>query len=581
MFNGGVVAIAGVPFTEADVRAAADGRSFERGRASVGAVTALEAGNGVISAIVRGTEEYRVELTGAGGRLGGWCDCPRGREGSFCKHCVAVGLAVLRNAPFVPAPRAAGRDRDVAVGGLHSWLASLSREELLGLAREHAAEDDDWRSLLGLRAAVASGDADGVAARIGALLSPGGFARHGYLEPGEAWRYARRVREAARAVAGLTGRGHAARAAELGERALELAAAACHGAGDQAGALGAACDELVGAHQRACAAAPPDPAALAGFLARRMLSGDSLPRVTPEGYLAALGRPGLARLRQTLAGAWQASRARWPAGEALERVLRAAGDVDALVGVITSGADERGQAHLRAAAELDQAARPAEALALAERGLQEASDPCDELIDYLSRRYEAAGRDCDALAVRRAAFLARRDLPAYQRLRRAARRAGDWPAAREWALGLLREGAGGAPGRVPAAAARRTAGPVLIEALLDDGDLERAWESAGGVATQEQWLRLADLVAPEHPERALGVYLRQIASLRRETGERAYLRLARLLESARQCHQRLGSEAEFDAYLRALRSWARRRRALMAILDARGLRPAAATTPSA
>jgi hypothetical protein len=34
--------------------------------------------------------------------------------------------------------------------------------------------------------------------------------------------------------------------------------------------------------------------------------------------------------------------------------------------------------------------------------------------------------------------------------------------------------------------------PVLIDALIDDGDLDAAWAAAKDAATEPQWLRLAD-----------------------------------------------------------------------------------------
>ncbi|MCX5010466.1 SWIM zinc finger family protein [Streptomyces sp. NBC_00555] len=88
------------------------------------------------------------------GPLTGWCDCPYGQGGNFCKHCVAVGLAALGQAESVP------RQRASATGGtrvLAAWLASRTREELLALLQEHLAEDRDLRRRLELRAASTGG----------------------------------------------------------------------------------------------------------------------------------------------------------------------------------------------------------------------------------------------------------------------------------------------------------------------------------------------------------------------------------------------------------------------------------------
>ena len=88
--------------TEAALRAAAGERSFERGTRYLRAVSSMETVGNQVIATVRGSADYLVVLTlpevssGAGPR--GECNCPYGQEGFFCKHCVAVGLAILRDA---------------------------------------------------------------------------------------------------------------------------------------------------------------------------------------------------------------------------------------------------------------------------------------------------------------------------------------------------------------------------------------------------------------------------------------------------------------------------------------------------
>lgn len=114
-------------------------------------------------------------------------------------------------------------------------------------------------------------------------------------------------------------------------------------------------------------------------------------------------------------------------------------------------------------------------------------------------------------------------------------------------------------------------GPVLIDALLDDGDLDAAWQEAAGRADDRQWERLADLSRETHPAEALTVYLRLVERLKEPTGDRAYERLARLLLGARDCHRALGTEDAFTACLAGLRTELKRRRKLMTILDRYGL----------
>src|SRR5262249_14219113 len=123
--------------TEADLRAAAGERSFERGSEYLDAVDDLAVLGSKITASVRGTDEYIVVLN-VGGHVpvSGACDCPYGKEGFFCKHCVAVGLAYLRSRSTArrkarPATSDASAPQSAAAArarsrGLKSWLNSLS-----------------------------------------------------------------------------------------------------------------------------------------------------------------------------------------------------------------------------------------------------------------------------------------------------------------------------------------------------------------------------------------------------------------------------------------------------------------------
>src|SRR5215469_18233481 len=130
LLNGCVMGITGNMCTEADLLAAAGQRSFDRGTAYVDAVGDLAIFGNQVTASVRGTDEYIVMLTlGGSARITGVCDCPYGMDGFFCKHCVAAGLAFLRNAKVSRRRARRGDATDSAKPvGLHSWLNSLTKE---------------------------------------------------------------------------------------------------------------------------------------------------------------------------------------------------------------------------------------------------------------------------------------------------------------------------------------------------------------------------------------------------------------------------------------------------------------------
>jgi uncharacterized Zn finger protein len=555
-----------VGFGEDDLRALAGTRSFERGLGYLDAVSGLEVGEGSLTAVVHGTDVYEVELTLGGDEgVSGWCDCPYGQEGNFCKHCVAVGLTVLRRAKTIPHQRAAARAR---TSGLEAWLSALSRDELLALVREQIAEDRELRRRLELRAAAARSDLGTVRERILGLIDPRPFARYGYVEYADAAGYGRQVAEAAAALGALTAGGQAAQAVGLAEEAIRVLGEAYGEIDDSDGVVGQAAAAVAEAHLEACGVARPDPEQLAEWLAGTVLDGSNdVTDLDPLDYADVLGPSGLARMRQLATEAFRRGPSGWAARYLMECLVKAEGDVDALVALHAQDLDPSGATHLLIAEELESAGRSDEAIAWAERGLRDCATETyidGRLVDYVCVRYAQKGRAADAVAVRRDRFRVERSLAAYRQLRSAARAADCWEAERAAALATLEEGARRERGG-------RYGGPVLIDALLDDGDLDAAWRKAAGRADDRQWERLADLSREMRPAEALGVYLRLIERSKEPTGDRAYEHLARLLLGARDCHRALGTEDAFTLFLTDLRMELKRRRKLMSILDRYGL----------
>jgi uncharacterized Zn finger protein len=275
MLNGFVMAATRLALTEADLRAAAGERSFERGTRYLGAVSSLETTGNQVIATVRGSEDYLVVLTlgDEAGTIGGSglraeCGCPHGQQGFFCKHCVAVGLTVLAQTHRRAAsPRPATLGPDPSRDDLGSWLSSLSRDELLAIVCDQAVEDEDWKRRLELRAASATGDLPTIRDRAVRLLQadddgPFRYApRSGYLEGPDTSQFARRVRHVTEAIRNLTRAGHPADAMGIAEQATAAVAESSRHASDLAGVIGAAAADLAAAHHEACQAAAADPAA--------------------------------------------------------------------------------------------------------------------------------------------------------------------------------------------------------------------------------------------------------------------------------------------------------------------------------
>jgi uncharacterized Zn finger protein len=277
----------------------------------------------------------------------------------------------------------------------------------------------------------------------------------------------------------------------------------------------------------------------------------------------------MAALRERISAAYEADPDGYNARHLMEAVIEAEGDVDALVAFYATHLDQMGWQHLRIAQALNAAGRPGEALDWAERGARVGPRPHHQLVAYLVDTYTAAGRTGDVVELRRVLFAADRTLDNFRALREAATDSGMWDAVREATFDLLRKDSS-------AAVNGRTlwfpwAGPVLVDALTDDGDLAEAWSVAQAIASQPQWIRLANASVTDRPADALAVYIKVIDRLTQNTGDAIYQQIAAHLLAARRCHEALGTMDQFRQYMALLRMAQKRKRNLMKILDQNGL----------
>lgn len=255
-------------FTEETLEDAAGTLSFDRGRLYLDAVDDFEATAAEITATVYGTSLYHVSLTARNRQLAGNCSCPYGQEGAFCKHCVAVGLTAVKDgvARLIDVGPAHGRPDGTTP--LESWLASLSKEDLLAELVELLDDDPDLRRRFELRAGSRTADSTAVRKAIRDLIEIG----DDYVEYGDAHDYARDVGRAADAIEDLIdASGNAAHAIGVARDAIRWFLESYESVDDSSGSVGGAGYGLFAAHLRACQSAPPDPLELSGYLADLLL----------------------------------------------------------------------------------------------------------------------------------------------------------------------------------------------------------------------------------------------------------------------------------------------------------------------
>ena len=100
-----------------------------------------------ISALVWGTNLYRVELWSGSRGLGYSCTCPVGIRGEFCKHCVSVALQWLSD-------REKSDGTGITADDIHSALIEEDKEQLARIIIDQSRWDIRLRRRLLLETSV-------------------------------------------------------------------------------------------------------------------------------------------------------------------------------------------------------------------------------------------------------------------------------------------------------------------------------------------------------------------------------------------------------------------------------------------
>lgn len=562
-----------------ELRRLAFGESYGRGRRYFedGRVGNLEERDGAISAEVRGTRTYHVVLQ-PGEELDYECSCPVGRDGLFCKHCVAVGLAWLERDRSGPDGASAVSDDEVRAYLLRQDAAALA-QVILG----HAAEDREFRRQLRLRAAAVR--PGGIAAdfiRRGIVEAAVALAR---LYPPDAEAAARRLRKTFEAIRMASDGGDASLAQELAGFVVERLAPLATRPRYYDSISPALCREALELHKALCRKTGCDPLRLARWLFEMLTGLGRQSAVGLTDYAPVLGAEGLAEFRRLALEAWE----RVPVTGPMENMSPQArreyaryGTVMAAIADFTNDWEDHvrllernlsnPERFLRIAGVCAAAGRHERAIEWAERGVKSFPEAFTlNLRRFLAEEYAVAGRTNDALNILWNEF-SRFPLPGqYAELKRAAEQAGQWPVWRQEVVELLRDRARQErkdepePGR---GKYDRPSGDMLILVQLGEGDVEGAWRSKRDAAMSEEvLLTLARARAKTHPLDAAIAYEELAEWQVSAKGGRRYKTATKLLLRAARLFKRAGRRAEFCDYLAGFRAKNERRRTLVRLLD--------------
>jgi uncharacterized Zn finger protein len=136
--------------SETALLTAAGDRVYGRGEDYVRYVRGLRITAEKAYASVQAKQVYLVELDWSGPQPAGFCTCPHASDGHFCKHLVAVGLAVIDSG--------AVDDGTLLASALEATVHGMDVDELRELVMTLAHRDGEVRRMLEVRATAASGD---------------------------------------------------------------------------------------------------------------------------------------------------------------------------------------------------------------------------------------------------------------------------------------------------------------------------------------------------------------------------------------------------------------------------------------
>ncbi len=554
--------------------------SFHRGKDyfNGGHVRSLEEHRGTVVAKVEGTETYRVRLWLEKKELAYSCSCPASEDGSFCKHCVAVGLAVIagRAAPEAKPTRNAA----ITLDDVRAFLERLGKDALVDLVMERAMYDEVLQQQLFVRAATDTKrravDVAAIRETIDRTVDIGDFVD---------WRAARSyvgsVEELVESLERMHNEGHSGELVELIEHALARIERAIERLDDSDGEVGGLLERLQQLHHAACKKADTDRVALARRLfAWELRSGYDVFAGAASTYADVLGDSGLREYRRLAELEWQKVPSlgpnqkdseqygrRYRITNIMESFARRDGSLDALVQVRSRDLSSP-YAFLRVAELFRETKDYDRARSWAEKGLKAFPAHRDtRLRQFLAEEYQRARRGDDAIALVWQEFAERASLVTFKSLKAYAQKVRSWETWREKALAHVRadfekRSSGSRP------AWFKPDRSLLVEIFLWEKDVAAAWaEAKAGGCNESLWFELARHLEKARPAAAAEIYAARIEPTIRHMGNHSYQEAVRLLQRMRPLFAAAKIPERFDEILAGIRERHARKRNLIRLLD--------------
>ena len=565
--------IAKPSFTPAILRQATIAKYYRRGEEyfELELVKSPQEKAGKIYATVHGGRPYKTTLWLADGVAYGQCTCPLGRDGEFCKHLVATGLAWIE-------AQASGDTRQeqkpIQPADIKAWVQMQSPEKLVETIMTQAMNDDEFYNVLKFRVAAEQPAANTKEMR--AVLRQAMTIRD-FISWRESSAYSRGVDRVLGRVKAMLKKSPT-EVMELAEYGLELWEKSIESIDDSDGCMGMILDDLHKLHLAASLLVKPDPVALADRLFdRHVNSGWDIFHGAYETYGSVLGKTGQARYRERVESEWRKlpsygpgtkNEDRYGRSSKIDRMMldcaEASGDLDRIIEIMSRDLSE--SHHFLAIARRCRTAKKHDlARQWAEQG-RKAFPAHDRtgLHDFLAEEYVHDKRPEDAVGVIWETFQQSPSLDRYKALAQYTVIAKAWPEWREKALAYIRKDIAERKKGVGTRYYRWAPKPdhsLLVEIFFWEKDADTAWDEAqNGSCSELLWLQLAKTREKDHPEDAIAIYRRQVEPHLERKNNQSYQTAVDYLDKIHALMTGMGKEAEFNQYLLALKTdWKRLR----------------------
>lgn len=546
--------------TAAALQRETDPGRFERGRKLVPHVRELALSTTQASARVGSRQTYPVTIDWARPAPRGTCMCVDFLEGWFCKHVVALGLAVI-TAETAP---------EATTDPVSALLDSLDRDALIALLKELAGRDPAVLDLLRTRA-VAAGPTDAVDPDDLVRLVNEALRSRSFIDYRASFGVARDAEAVLDQLEALLDAGAADATSKALLRATVRLRAITLRADDSGGVIGHAAQRAVDLYARACREGHPNTSSLARWLLKFRRDSPGWPNTSLELFAPAFDAKALAAYRRGVDD-WSAALAdqdwssRFEVQQARVELADHDHDLDRAIDLLSQ--DHERTAHAEIIRRLRAADRTPEAVqwldrAIRDRGIAKAvshrANPFWVEPREASELYQQVGRLDDALAVWQQAYVKGPTPALWRDLLDFAATIGRGDEMRAWAITTAAEQATRPYGN----------GAALITIYLSEGLLDEAWAAAEAYGPGHAWQALAGASGPDRAVEATSLYRRAVEDGLTRADPRSYRDVAALLVTMRELP---GADRDaFEPYVAEIRQRYAHRPTFLKTLGTKGL----------